>query len=713
MASYKLVSPRIDTNYVRRASHSSHDSWPSGRRSSVSPIEPEGDVQDTHHDNGLAERPQMYEPGGPSDVAHDDNATKQPQTFESAAWRKSSDDSREKDGDGAQATSKRHRFRLRLLLQPSNLMFGLLLWGVLLAVGHHVVYQFLDGKLVASYSQAWIIRIATGVALLIKASWSIAVGVALQQTLWYTFRRYFVKIGSVDKLLTMEYNLLGFLSFDALKTAPTAVMLAVVMWLLPVVTVITPGTLSVVVDSDRLLRSATCQVPTFGEGGFNGAELRENGSQLMVFRSPQTAALTSDVVSGGSILPFASPCGANCSYEIRFAGPGFECKDSPNFVIYRGEGNMAELDESLVEDPRSVTPGIPGFSNLYFIPYYSAILGSHPDYDTIWIQYLNNDSTHHVPNTFRYDPYINRVDAARPENLSPLTPAQENATWQTMACTLHNTTYRVKFKFENGDMSTTTSKLSSNPLNTNKTTGAFPFSNSSLETLPGQYLGPAVAFLEALSGFVIGSVPYAAGITEDDVKIGYGVLGTEIANTVIASVSQYKGSAPDEVQAFTYYSWVVEKPFLTAIPELFTNITLSTLSISKTRADTICTSTLTQIVYDYRPLYLVLTYGLGLLATLLCIILGIITLRTNGSVANSSFSQIVRATGNPALHQVLDDRSQGPKSSLEQRIMYGETVVGDGLLRNGSEPKPSTQGKAAFGLQGQVIKLRRNGTDNA
>lgn len=717
MVSYNPVSPRIETNHVRRASHSSHGSWPSGRRSSVSPIEPEDNVQNTPYDNDLAERPQIHEPVGPADVARNDNATKQPQILDSAASRKSSNNSREKDGDSAQAITKRHRLPVRLLLQPSYLMFGLLLWGVLLAVGHHVVYQFLDGKLVPSYSQAWIIRTATGVALLIKASWSLAVGIALQQTLWYTFRRFFVKIGSVDNLLTMEQNLLGFLSLDALKTAPTAILLAVVMWLLPVVTVITPGTLSVVVNSDRFTHSTTCQVPTFGEGGFDGAKLLENGSQVMVFPSPQTRALTSGVVSGGSISPFASPCGSNCSYQISFSGPGFECKTSPNFVISKGDGNKPSLNESAVDDPFSpmpLTPGKPGFSNSYFLPYYTAIIGSETsDRTTLWIQYLNNDSTHHVPNTFRYDPDVNYVNGSGTQNLSPLTLAQENATWQTMACTLHNTTYRVKFNFENGHMSTTISKLSSITLNTNKTTGAFPFSNSSLETLPGQYLGPTATFLEALNGFVLGSVPYAAGITDSYPNIGDAVQDTEIANTGIASVSQYKGSAPDEVQGFTYYSWIVEKPFLTAIPELFTNITLSTLSISSTRANTICTSSPTQVVYNYRPLYLVLTYGLGLLATLLCIVLGIITLRANGSVANSSFSHIVRATGNPALHRVLDDRCHGLKSSLEHKIMYGETVVGDSLLKNWSEPKTSTQGKAAFGLQGQVMRLRRNRTDNA
>ena len=128
--------------------------------------------------------------------------------------------------------------------------------------------------------------------------------------------------------------------------------------------------------------------------------------------------------------------------------------------------------------------------------------------------------------------------------------------------------------------------------------------------------------------------------------------------------------------------------------------------------NTTCHSTRTEVVYQYRPKFLVLTYGLGLLATLCCLAAGLYALQQNGVAMDSSFSEIVAATRNPALGQAFADEGHAmaaKKSAayMKQKIMYGELVeeYGDDedTLRwsNGER-------RAAFGLEGQVTMLKKN-----
>lgn len=89
-------------------------------------------------------------------------------------------------------------------------MIGLLLLGVLIGIGHHLCYNFLNGKPVGRYSQGWILRIATGAAFIVKVAFEISVGIAISQFQWYAFRRRSFKIGSLDKVFTLQSDLLSF-----------------------------------------------------------------------------------------------------------------------------------------------------------------------------------------------------------------------------------------------------------------------------------------------------------------------------------------------------------------------------------------------------------------------------------------------------------------------------------------------------------------------
>lgn len=177
--------------------------------------------------------------------------------------------------------------------RSTSLLFGLVVFGFMLALGHHSVFNFLDGKQVSSDSQNWVNRILNGDALIVKTCWTLAVGLAFQHTLWYSFRRHHIKIQSMDKLLNLRSDVLGFLFFDFFRCVPVAMALATITWLSPALPVVVPGTLSVEVNQDGVKQSLPCTIPTFGQGG----QQSELGNIVM------------DVLLANGIAPFTSPCG--------------------------------------------------------------------------------------------------------------------------------------------------------------------------------------------------------------------------------------------------------------------------------------------------------------------------------------------------------------------------------------------------------------------
>ena len=103
-----------------------------------------------------------------------------------------------------------------------------------------------------------------------------------------------------------------------------------------------------------------------------------------------------------------------------------------------------------------------------------------------------------------------------------------------------------------------------------------------------------------------------------------------------------------------------------------------------------------------------LIYGLGLLATLFSLAASLYALQDNGVAMDSTFSEIVAATQNAALSQVLPDEGHSIAARqsakyLEQSIMYGELMKEDGDDED-TLSSPKGERRAAPGFQGQVIR---------
>ena len=269
-------------------------------------------------------------------------------------------------------------------------------------------------------------------------------------------------------------------------------------------------------------------------------------------------------------------------------------------------------------------------------------------------------------------------------------PTQADQAWQTLACPFQNTTYSVDVS-QNWVSTIHANVVSSTPLSTIGHS-EFPYHVQS-----AQYLNPTTALFET----IVGSI-YADTVSHSITGMLIRVVDVSFSN--FANMTTTPGNFTENL------IWSVTSNFTAAIPELLTNVTLNIMAMNRPTCNTTCNSTRTEIVYQYRSQYLLLTYGLGLLATLCCFAAGVYALRDSGVAMDTFFSEIVAATQNPTLKQALANEgySTAAKESaayLEQRIMYGELVEEDGNEDRSGLSKGER--RAAFGLQGQIAKMEK------
>ncbi len=84
------------------------------------------------------------------------------------------------------------------------------------------------------------------------------------------------------------------------------------------------------------------------------------------------------------------------------------------------------------------------------------------------------------------------------------------------------------------------------------------------------------------------------------------------------------------------------------------------------------------ITYVYKPRDLFLAYGLSLLCTLACSIIGVHALWINNASYQNIFSTFVRVTGDRELHSLTDENDHGadpvPKALAEAKIIMEESA---------------------------------------
>jgi hypothetical protein len=110
-------------------------------------------------------------------------------------------------------------------------------------------------------------------------------------------------------------------------------------------------------------------------------------------------------------------------------------------------------------------------------------------------------------------------------------------------------------------------------------------------------------------------------------------------------------------------------------------------------------------IYAYDSTKLLISYGSGIVATLLCVLAGLLIFRSNGISHDTSFSAIMTTTRNPDLDRLSVGQSlcEIDEELKKSKLMFGGNRMGFEL---GGRLYGADVERAAFGLEGKVETLR-------
>ncbi|RBQ70097.1 hypothetical protein FVER14953_12858 [Fusarium verticillioides] len=244
------------------------------------------------------------------------------------------------------------------ILRSRWLMVACLVFGIAAAVGHDTLNKCLSGK--EAKNQIWWLRLGQSLAFISKANSAIAVSLAYQQIAWTSVAHRSFSVHAVDSLFGAAHNAIELLNTEAWKKSWFAMLLALYMWISPLVVIFTSATLNVDSQVDRTcynvrtlnfdheakkkwthLRKA--EGDEILQGGriswYNDTLPDEDGPDVFDFWISPSAFLeeiASRVLTGGQALQRDEVAdeicgeGYDCSTVIYFTGPGYKCERLAN-----------------------------------------------------------------------------------------------------------------------------------------------------------------------------------------------------------------------------------------------------------------------------------------------------------------------------------------------------------------------------------------------
>ncbi|KAL3478958.1 hypothetical protein BJX99DRAFT_93954 [Aspergillus californicus] len=528
------------------------------------------------------------------------------------------------------------------------------LLGIGLAIGHHFYYASLDGTLVGSQSQQeWSSRIGTGLAFLTKTFLTTAVGIACVQNLWWILRLKAVRLSTLDSMWDIRGSIFNFFDPHIWLRGPNVAILGLISWCIPLVTVVTPSTLSVQSTTGSIMSQQQMsgidyeftKFYTMDDGGPTGP-------------SPSISRFVTGAIVQGNVINIPAPA-PNSSYTLSFTGPLIQCSNS-----------SANISQQIREWSR----------NNY--AQYVAFMGFSPGNDNI---------SYALDRLAGYDSAIANGYGSGDTNadivdklVMTIWPFMDDS-W-VIECGMYNASYTVNFNFTNGAQSTEITDFE--VLGRVRTYNQHILPKPANEDQLFAYTGMMEAFKDVLEGRCwanpsrcTGSQIYSTGLINSK-QVWNLVFGTE------------------KVDNITYDSLGT---ILDVASELGKNLTLSyfgnTYFLNSTQGsmvDVYHYPNQTEYVYASRNLFI--AYGVAVFVSLLCIIAGILTMWDNGITFTDSFSTILRATRNKKFDEIVpDDSTTGadppPESLSNTRVQWmpasgrDDAVAGLKPLQTMAEPE--------------------------
>ncbi|KAH7370231.1 hypothetical protein BKA65DRAFT_589617 [Rhexocercosporidium sp. MPI-PUGE-AT-0058] len=567
---------------------------------------------------------------------------------------------------------------------------------VCIGFAHHFFYSFLDGRV--AENQAWMLRAGTALAYLGKLLFGLSIGSAFTQRLWKSLRSKVFSLGAIDSLFDLKNNPIQLFKFELLASAKFAVLLALSIWALPLLPIIAPGSISINAAANILLTSnVSTQTLNFTRSHdtplvrpssytVNFADIQGNGAAFNAYTGPSSRAkgLIYSTVYGGQIVPAASPCGANCTFNQTFNGPAYQCRDVD--YTQSNPGNPFCHD-----GPCSASHFASATNSAFDIEWYMAqnssgntctgCLGEAWMDGKLWVEY-------------RYLlPEYRLQTGDPPRNATPI-PDSAFEKHQFM-CQSYNASYAIRRTYVDFKQKIEGHLTFLNPVN---------YNFDAFEGALGINPYASYAIHQLLYSILSGQIGLDGRMRSID---NTGLGGTQL-------VEQQPFPQPNTTSTIVDNSpghIGIQKPIRdlrAAIEQLHFNITVGMLSIPNLiylQNDTASVQATTfENRWKYNWIPLAAAYCGCALVNLLAIVVGFAAIINNDGlgIGKTGFLRLLMNTRNPTLDAIVGLRGRGNDAMQKEvegmRVQFGELRdLGTGM----------GTGYVAFGVEGEVLELRR------
>ncbi|KAL9473812.1 hypothetical protein ACSS6W_008192 [Trichoderma asperelloides] len=534
--------------------------------------------------------------------------------------------------------------RFKISWVVPGLIVGNTICGILMAVGHHFFYMSLDMQTVGTQRrQEWNGRIGTAMAFCVKMFLTAAASIAYVQVLWRTLKARKVKLGGIDAMFEVINNPLYFLSWELWRKGFDLVVLAGILWAIPVIAVFTPATLTI--EKGKIL------APSF----HNMSLPLVNFSSPFVFTRYSTsptaegptgpsialARLLSSVAAQGAVLPVQRPFpdSPKVSYTLRFHGPSVSCGPLGGNSSFHNE-----YDE--VYRYAFKHQGNTQMVYLGFVP----MGGDYLDTDTSYEHQTLNGLQIATNGSVSQDS-IPKVDGASTDHSRVFVIGTVDAhidDWSasknTIECGLYNSTYEAQFNFANGTQE----------IDVQLTERGNGVSEDNLaQQPPNVYQLAATYIMRGLDDVVVGIIRRDQSnlYSSSQIMSSSFMQAHELQPMLLSGFGNIT-TDPSNPPTNTSLAQIMEQFVANVTVSLFSNKFFLNDESQTNMGDVTVWNTINN--YVYSPFNLYVAYGAGIVATLIVVAIGLFCIEKASQSYGKSFSTILRTTRNAELGRLID-----------------------------------------------------------
>ncbi|KAF9889372.1 hypothetical protein FE257_007482 [Aspergillus nanangensis] len=622
-------------------------------------------------------------------------------------------------------------------LEAPTIMVLSLTLGIIFMVGHYFFYnrlnnqpapdsgyRFWTGSLKVSGQQ---VNIAAGsiFALLVKTGLGAAITTALDQSIWKKIRTQPTQIALIDDMVSLPTTAWSLTSLQLWRSYPLGALIGVFIWLLPVISVITPATLTVRATPNN--HTQLGHVPQVDFASLKFANFLSFEKDSFTYDSPQIEVkrIVESVTIEGEILSVTPPF-PNSSWHLDFHGPALNChlidQVSRDLILQNVQENN-NCSSGSVYGYLSWTRTAPNYGGRHAVDVEDSIVPFDSD-NSLEPATLGPDAASTSPLTlyvaaFPGMPKRTYVDSpSDPDNCPANSTFVQNAT--IVECILQNASYSGNFTFTNGAQRIESARqrylneVSYMGPATSSTSFDTPEhqldSRSDLETIAYQ------AILDAFDRLLQGSIALvqtrnpATPWGGPTLSQGLQISGTSVMSTVI-------GTAPELEFILDYMEGNGStSPFgnmlagsrsrgqnlPSILEQVFENITFSMMSpqiFQYNHSSPLAPAQVPILVTRIENLYvfswsvLVIAYGIALLFSLSHVGFGLLAYFSSGGSYSSKFSTVLRTTRRAGLSSSIEPSDESGKNPLPRYIaestismVYSREHRGHGVIERERQP---------------------------